>query len=118
MVALEDVRAGNSRVAESLPLGVIGVFAGATSGIGELALKSFAKYTKGPKIYFIGRSQEAGDRITGELRTLNAEGQYIFLKADVSLMKNVDEVCRKIKEKETAINVLFTSQGTLNLSGG
>jgi NADP-dependent 3-hydroxy acid dehydrogenase YdfG len=112
------VRAGNARIPTELPPGLVGVFAGATSGVGELALKGFAKHAARPKIYFIGRSQEAGARLLVELKELNDEGEYNFIKADVSLMKNVDQVCREIKEKEKVINVLLLSQGTLNMSGG
>lgn len=118
MVRLEEVRAGNARIGTELPPGLIGVFAGATSGVGELALKGFAKHAARPRIYFIGRSQEAGERLLVELKELNAEGEYNFIKADVSLMKNVDQVCREIKEKEKVVNVLLLSQGTLNMSGG
>ena len=31
-------------------------------------------------------------------------------------MKNVDEVCREIKNKEEKINLLFMTQGTLDLT--
>ncbi|KAH7013651.1 hypothetical protein EDB80DRAFT_762242 [Ilyonectria destructans] len=55
----------------------------------------------------------AGDRLQQELKTLNSEGTYNFIKTDLSLLKNVDDVCRDIKSKEKAINVLFMSQGTL-----
>ncbi|KAK5989203.1 putative oxidoreductase [Cladobotryum mycophilum] len=95
MVALPQVESSNSRVGSSLPAN-LAVFAGATSGIGELALKSFAKHAANPKIYFIGRSNEAGERIKQDL-------------------KNVDKVSALIKESETTINLLFMSQGTLRM---
>ena len=52
-----------------------------------------AKYAKRPCVYFIGRLQEAGDRIIAECKALNAKGKYTFIKADTSLIKNVDDVC-------------------------
>ena len=113
MVSLTEVQSSNSLIPSILPQGLVAVFVGATSGIGETTLKQFAKYTRQPRIYFIGRSQEAGDRITAECKALNKEGEYAFIKADVSLMKVVDDICRDIKAKEQAINLLFQCQGTM-----
>ncbi|KAF5645426.1 hypothetical protein F52700_1989 [Fusarium sp. NRRL 52700] len=115
MVSLSQVQQTNASAASKLPSGLVSVFAGATAGIGETALKAFAKHVTRPKIYYIGRSQEAGDRLQNELKDLNREGEYIFIKKDMSLLKNVDEVCRDIKSKETVLNVLFLSQGTLRI---
>lgn len=117
MVTLDQVIASNVRIATTLPSGMVAVFVGSTSGIGEFTMKVFARRAKSPKIYFIGRSQTAADRITSELKELNSEGEYVFIQADVSLIKNVDVVCEKIKSKETAINLLFQSQGTLVTDG-
>jgi hypothetical protein len=118
MVSLSQVQQSNASAASKLPAGLIAVFAGATAGIGETALKEFAKYTTQPRIYYIGRSQEAGDRLQNELKELNPEGEYVFIKKDMSLLKNVDEACRDIKSKETVLNVLFLSQGTLRIGVG
>jgi hypothetical protein len=43
MVSLTAVQASNSCIASSLPLGLVAIFVGATSGIGEYTLKQFAK---------------------------------------------------------------------------
>ncbi|SCV46054.1 uncharacterized protein FFB14_09011 [Fusarium fujikuroi] len=119
MVSLSQAQQTNASAASKLPAGLIAVFAGATAGIGETALKAFAKYTTQPKIYYIGRSQEAGDRLQIELKELNPEGEYVFIKKDMSLLKNVDEVCRDIKSKETVLNVLFlnTEEGLPLVTG-
>ena len=66
-------------------------------------------------IYFVGRSQESADSISGELKALNSEGEYNFIKADVSLIHNVDKVCQDIKDKEGSINLLFLSPGAMHL---
>ncbi|RSM20739.1 hypothetical protein CDV31_000428 [Fusarium ambrosium] len=113
MVSLSEVEHSNSSTTSTLPSNLVAIFAGATAGIGEAALKAFAKHTVKPKIYFIGRSRESGDRLLNELRGINSEGVYEFVQADMSLLANVDEVCRDIKRKEDAVNVLFMSQGTL-----
>jgi short-subunit dehydrogenase len=113
MVSLPEVQSSNSRIASALPPGLVAVFVGATSGIGETTLKQFAKHARQPRVYFVGRSQEAADRITAECKALNSEGEYIFVKADTSLIRTVDDVCRDIKAKETSVNLLFLSTGTL-----
>ena len=113
MVSLQDVQASNANVASALPEGLVAVFVGATNGIGETSMKQFAKHTRKPRIYFIGRSQEAGDRIAAECKNLNSSGEYNFIKADTSLIRNVDEVCGDIQSKEKSVNLLFLSTGTL-----
>lgn len=118
MVSLPDVQSSNSQIANTLPAGLVAVFVGATNGIGEAALKEFARSARSPRAYFIGRSQEAAARITAECRQLNPEGEFTFIKADVSLIRNVDAVCREIQSKETSINILFLSCGTIRCGEG
>ncbi|KAI1316788.1 hypothetical protein F5Y16DRAFT_406787 [Xylariaceae sp. FL0255] len=111
MVSFSTIQASNRRILSELPAGLVAVFAGATAGIGEISLKTFAKYTKGPRAYFIGRSREAAERIMSECQAINLTGQYTFLAADLSLVKGMDEVCKEIKAKEKTINLLFLSAG-------
>ncbi|KAK4244099.1 hypothetical protein C7999DRAFT_17621 [Corynascus novoguineensis] len=113
MVTLEQMRSSNARIPDCLPPGVVAVFAGGTSGIGEATMKQFAKYAVEPRIYFIGRSERAAVRITDELVTINPKGQYHFIQADLSLLHNVDEVCYEIKRHESLINLLFLTPGTM-----
>lgn len=111
MVTLSRVQSSNSLISSTLPPNLVAVFVGATSGIGETTLRQFAKYTIQPRVYFVGRSQDAGDRIVAECKALNPQGEYTFVKADVSLIRVVDEVCEEIKAKEKVINILFLSAG-------
>ena len=111
MVTLSDVQSSNALISSTLSADLVAVFVGATSGIGETTLKQFAKHSRQPRAYLVGRSQDAGDRIVAECKALNSEGEYIFVKADVSLIRVVDEVCEEIKENEKAINILFLSAG-------
>lgn len=112
MVSLSDVQSSNAQIATALPQGLVAVFVGATNGIGEYSLKEFARHARKPRVYFVGRSQDAADRIAGECRELNPEGEFTFIKADVSLLKSVDDVCREIKSKENTINLLFLTCGS------
>ncbi|KAK1059193.1 hypothetical protein LTR33_013211 [Friedmanniomyces endolithicus] len=118
MVPYPAILASNSRIPTALPPGLVAAFVGATSGIGEYTLRALAKHAKAPRIYFVGRSQEAGDRIAAECKALNPDGEFIFMKSDVSLMRNVDTVCQEIKRKEKAINLVCLSQGTLYNTDG
>ncbi|KAL2433601.1 Oxidoreductase [Exophiala dermatitidis] len=113
MVSREQIRVSNSRVGTSLRPGLVAVFAGATSGIGETSLIQFAKVAVRPRIYFLGRSKASGDRVRDELDKVNSEGEYIYISVDVSLLKSVDNVCHEIKSKEETINLLFLTTGTM-----
>jgi NADP-dependent 3-hydroxy acid dehydrogenase YdfG len=113
MVSIGQIRSSNARIAEYLPAGLVAVFAGGTSGIGESTMKQFARHAVQPRIYFIGRSDNAAARISAELTAINPAGKYRFIRADLSLLHNVDDVCREIKTKESYVNLLFLTPGTL-----
>ncbi|KAK4141535.1 uncharacterized protein C8A04DRAFT_14028 [Dichotomopilus funicola] len=113
MPTIAQIRASNAQISTALPPGLVAVFAGATNGIGESALLQFAKNTVKPRIYFFGRSQEAGERVLASLQKINPDGEYIFKAVDLSLLSAVDEVSREIREKEKVVNLLFLSTGTL-----
>lgn len=117
MVNLEQTWASNSRIASDLPPGLVAVFVCGTGAVGRLTMLQLAKYAVRPNIYFIGRSQGAGDRLRAQLKDLNAEGEYTFIRADVSLLRTVDDVCREIKAKERHINILFLTLGNLEPKG-
>ncbi|KAJ5911487.1 uncharacterized protein N7473_000790 [Penicillium subrubescens] len=116
MIALSTVQSSNAASSKELPSGLVGVFVGATSGIGKATLLQLAKYARQPRFYFVGRSQSAADEILPQLNQINADGKYVFIKADPSLLSVVDEVCQSIQQNETKIDILFQSQGTLDIS--
>ncbi|KAI0550427.1 NAD(P)-binding protein [Xylaria curta] len=116
MVSLSSIRSSNSLISSILSPGLVAVFVGGTSGIGEETLKKFAEHTIRPRAYIVGRSQTAADRIVAECQAINPEGQYIFHKADVSLIRGVDEICEEIKAREQAVNILFLTCGVLDLN--
>jgi NADP-dependent 3-hydroxy acid dehydrogenase YdfG len=113
MVAIQAITESNVRIASSLPAGLVAVFAGATSGIGESTLRQFTKRVQRPRIYFLGRRENEGQRIQAELKALNPGGEYHYVKNDSSLLENVDQACQYIREREPVINLLFLSCGTL-----
>lgn len=116
MVSLSTIQSSNYFISSTLPPGLVAVFVGATSGIGETTLKQFARHARKPRANFLGRSQDAGHRIAAECKALNPDGEYIFIKADVSLIRVVDQVCEKIREKEKAVNLLFLSASAADIS--
>ncbi|KAK6380099.1 hypothetical protein LTS17_005287 [Exophiala oligosperma] len=113
MVDLNEVIESNKHIAASFPTGLVAVFVGGTSGVGEYTVKKFASRVTNSRVYIVGRSQEAAERILDECGKLGPSSKYEFIKADVSLMKVVDQVCTQIKSKESAVNILFQTQGSM-----
>ncbi|KAJ5740593.1 hypothetical protein N7493_000465 [Penicillium malachiteum] len=117
MVALSAVQSSNVTLNEHHDSpGLVAVLVGATNGIGKAALLRLAQHIQQPRLYFIGRSQSAANEILAQLNQVNPNCRYEFIKADVSLLRNVDEVCESIQRKEAKIDILFQSQGTLDIS--
>lgn len=115
MVSLSQIQASNALISSTFPTRLVALFVGGTSGIGEATLKKFAQYSQQPRAYFVGRSQDAADRIVADCKVLNPSGEYIFMKSDVSLIRVVDEVCKEVIAKEKCLNLLFLSQGVLTM---
>ncbi|PRP76370.1 putative short-chain dehydrogenase/reductase [Planoprotostelium fungivorum] len=121
MCSLQEVRESNDRILQDAPSHLVAVFLGGTSGIGEATLKALANHAIQPRIYLIGRSQEAAERIKAECRTLGPKGyegraEIIFIQTDASLIKNLDGISEQIRDKESQINLLVLSCGTLDFS--
>ncbi|CAK7234282.1 hypothetical protein SBRCBS47491_008895 [Sporothrix bragantina] len=113
MVALTEAVVSNKRIASTFSGGLVAVFVGGTSGVGEYTVKAFAKYTRNSRAYIIGRSEASATRILAECRSLGPSNMFEFLQGDISLLETVDDICKKIRDKETAINILFQTQGSM-----
>jgi NADP-dependent 3-hydroxy acid dehydrogenase YdfG len=90
---------------------------GGTSGIGESSAREFIRHASAPRVYLVGRSREQADRLIAEFKELNAEAQTNFILSDVSLLRNIDDVCKEISSKEEKINLLVLSAGIMTLKG-
>jgi len=90
---------------------------GGTAGIGAFTAKEFVKNTLSPRVYLIGRNQQAADIIIAECKELNKEGKFEFLKADVSRLEEVDRTCVEIAKKEKHINLLVQTQSNIDMKG-
>lgn len=116
MVELEEVQDSNAQITERSPPGMVAVFAGATRGIGKATMLEFAKHMRQPRIYLLARSEDTAQPVLDELHEVNPDGEYYYVEADLSLINMVDAACRRVRENEKAINVLFMSQGTLDFT--
>ncbi|MCJ1250458.1 hypothetical protein MMC30_007686 [Trapelia coarctata] len=116
MVSIKDVRLSNSSLKVGPP-GMVALFVGATSGIGEATLKQFAKSSNAPKVYIVGRSKTSATSLLKELETLNPQGTFNFIQSEISLIRNVDAVCNEIKGKEKKMDLVFLSPGFLTFAG-
>ncbi|KAL3487618.1 hypothetical protein BJX62DRAFT_240886 [Aspergillus germanicus] len=116
MVSLDAVKQSNAGLKDYGP-GLVGVFVGGTSGIGEATARSFVKYAIAPIVYLIGRNETQAAKIIEDLEALNPESRVSFVQCDVSLLRRVDEACRAIQEKEDKVNVLVLSSGIFTTKG-
>jgi short-subunit dehydrogenase len=75
--------------------------------------KALAKVIDRPKIYIVSRKEGAGARILNELNTLGPSVSYHFIKADLTLLQNVDGVRERVKSGNVVVDLLFLSTGHL-----
>ncbi|KAE8165479.1 hypothetical protein BDV40DRAFT_309236 [Aspergillus tamarii] len=116
MTGIDEIHHQLPRIQRFGP-GLVGVFVGGTSGIGESTAREFVRYATSPRVYLIGRSQESARRIQSEFQELNPSSDVRFIKADVSQLRSVDDVCQQIKAQESKINLLFLSVGIFHFRG-
>ncbi|RMZ33981.1 hypothetical protein D0859_01857 [Hortaea werneckii] len=115
MVSVEAIRKANAQ-GKSLD-GLVCVFVGGTGGIGEsTARELFIRATR-PRAVIVGRSEQKATQLIEDLKEINPEGEAYFLQKDVSLLRNVDELCDELKRREPKINCLFVTAGYMTLRG-
>ncbi|PYI14842.1 short-chain dehydrogenase [Aspergillus violaceofuscus CBS 115571] len=117
MVSIATVRENNSAITGLYGSGLVAVFVGGTSGIGESTARAFIRSTQASRAYLIGRDQARAHQIIGELQQLNPDAQITFIRSDVSLLREVDEACRAIQQQEDKVNILFLSPGVGTMNG-
>ena len=116
MVNTTIVRQCNARFASEHHSGLVCVFAGATSGIGAGTLERMALMLHEPTFYVIGRSAARFTSQRSKLQSLNASCKIIFLEAEVSLLSDVDRVCKQITDSEKKVDCLYMSPGMMPLN--
>ena len=75
MVSLRVVQQSNAQIS-ALPKGLVALFIGETSGIGQGALQTFAKHAASPYIYSVARPQAvpAHQELLNSLHQSNPSG--------------------------------------------
>lgn len=117
MVSLKTVQHSNARMA--IPQGLVALFIGATSGIGQSALQQFAQHSSSPRIYTVARPATviSHETFLESLRQDSPAGIYNLITADVSLVSEIDKVANAIRQKETKLDILFLSAGFMAFEG-
>lgn len=123
MVALSTaIKANEARIQRSF----VAVFVGGTAGIGSYALRSLAE-THGhnggdPRCYVVGRNAEAANALIATCKSACPSGNFRSISvADLSLIKNVDDCCKRIVAAEEQasggvanFDVVLMTQGVLD----
>jgi len=117
MVSYHQIQITAPLLKDALPPGLISLFIGATSGIGESTLKHLAQVATRPRIYIVGRKAAAAAPLLAYLRQVNPEGEFKFLERDISLIKEVDMVARWVKRNEERLDLMLLSAGYIPYSG-
>ncbi|KAG2000847.1 hypothetical protein GB937_010766 [Aspergillus fischeri] len=117
MVETTAIRECNARFTSEQHAGLVCVFAGATSGIGASTLERMALMLHAPTFYVLGRSAARFASQHAKLESLNPSCKVVFLEAKVSLLSNVDSVCKQITAAEQKVDCLYMSPGLIPLNG-
>jgi len=83
------------------------IITGATSGIGTAAAKLFAE--EGATVVAVGRKLEKGNSLAEEIKSKGAKA--IFIRADVTKSKDVQELVQKTVQEFGRIDVLYNNAG-------
>ncbi|TVY13671.1 Oxidoreductase andH [Lachnellula arida] len=110
---------GNPTLIAALPQGLVALFIGATSGIGQSALQHFSQYASSPHIYSVARetSVASHENLLATLRQSNPTGTYNLITADVSLVSEIDKVVNASTQKESKVDIVFMSAGFMPFGG-
>ncbi|KFY72413.1 hypothetical protein V499_07459 [Pseudogymnoascus sp. VKM F-103] len=117
MVKTTAIRQCNERFAKEKNPELVCVFAGATSGSGAGALEAMVGMLRTSTFYIIGRSSAQFASQRKKLEKLNPGCKLVFLEAQVSLLSDVDAVCKQIAASEKKVDLLFMSPGCIPFGG-
>jgi hypothetical protein len=96
------------------------VVIGGTAGIGRAMAESFAHHTQGnANIIIVGRNEGAAKEIIDSFPKSNNKAVHVFLRADVTLMSNVEAASAEVSRLlgEDGLDFLILSQGFFSISG-
>lgn len=112
MVSYKEIQDSNALINDATAPRVA-VFAGGTSGIGQLTIRALVATGASVRIYLVGRksSEERSLAFAQELRTTNPKAEVIWTEGDISLLAETRRVCEVIKRKEARVDLLFLTAG-------
>ncbi|KAI0172884.1 NAD(P)-binding protein [Hypoxylon sp. FL1284] len=127
MVKLDIIQSANAALADAAKT-FTAVVAGGTAGIGEATVRAiaaaFAHRGSGVRVHIVGRNKDAASKIIADCEIVCPGGSFRFHKGDLSLLRDVDNVCNDITrvEREEAekigtpakIDFLVCCQGILS----
>jgi NADP-dependent 3-hydroxy acid dehydrogenase YdfG len=118
MVSPQTVQQSNAGI-KIVPKGLVALFIGATSGIGQNTLQQFAHHASYPHIYTVARlyTVASHENLLSSLRQSTPGGTYNLITADISLVSEIGKVINAIKQKETKLDILFMSVGFMAFEG-
>jgi NAD(P)-dependent dehydrogenase (short-subunit alcohol dehydrogenase family) len=93
--------------------GKTAIVTGATSGIGRASVIDFARH--GVNVVASGRRQERGDELVAETQEL--PGSVIFVKADITVAKDVEAIMSIAVSEFERIDYAFNNAGGLITTG-
>lgn len=117
MVKATEIRQCNERFAKENDVHLVCVFAGATSGSGAGALEALVSMLHTSSFYIIGRSAAQFASQRKKLEKLNPSCKLEFIEAQISLLSDVDTVCKQIAAAETKVDLLYLSPGCIPFGG-
>ncbi|KFY41429.1 hypothetical protein V494_03007 [Pseudogymnoascus sp. VKM F-4513 (FW-928)] len=117
MVNITEIRRCNERFSAENNADLVCVFAGATSGSGAGALEATVRILHTSTFYIIGRSATQFASQRKKLEKLSPGCKLVFLEAQVSLLSDVDAVCKQITAAEKKVDLLYMSPGCIPFGG-
>ena len=117
MVKIATIRQYNDHNKER-DVGLIYVFAGATSGIGASTLEKMVQKLQQSTFYVLGRSASRFTAQHAKLKSLNSNyNKLVFIQAEVSLLSDIDAACAQISAAEKRVDYVYMSPGLFPLNG-
>ena len=116
MVKATTIRQSNEFDKER-DVGLVCVFAGATSGIGAGTLEKMVQKLQESTFYVLGRSASRFADQRAKLESLNPSCKFVFIESEVSLLSSIDAACGQITAAEQKVDYLFTSAGMVPFNG-
>jgi NAD(P)-dependent dehydrogenase (short-subunit alcohol dehydrogenase family) len=82
---------------------------GGTSGVGKAIAIGIAQ--TGAKVIIVGRNRSNAEITLKEISERSGNKEISFIKADLSLMKSVSQLCELVKSQHSHLNGLINAAG-------